>query len=168
MKISTHTHPRYIVWLKYFLFLSTIVLLLNLIYIDFVKYPHSGSVVSKVLDILFFILLWSIVMLISTYYFGQNITVTDEGLLIEFLGKDLLVSWDKVDKVIETKPAFGFLKSYRNQKHVCVVLTNALTPFHRFIGLLYGLSVKPAFIIYPTISEYSSLIETIKKHVKRN
>jgi len=165
MKISTHAHPRYIVWLKYFLFLSTIILLLELIYIDFVKYPHSGSVVSKVLGILFLILLWSISMLISAYFFGQNITVTDEGLLIEFLCRDLMVSWDKI---IEIKPAYGFMRNFRNPKPLFVALTDALTPFHRLFGLIYGLSVKPAFIIYPTISEYQPLIEIIKKHMKKN
>jgi hypothetical protein len=164
MKISTHTHPRYIVWLKYFLFLSTIMLLLGLIYIDFVKYPHSRSVVSKVSDILFLMLLWSTEMLIFAYFCGQNITVTHEGLLIEFLWKDLLVSWDKI---VEIKPAFGFLRTSRNQNHILVVLTDVLTPFHRLFGLMYGLSVKPAFIIYPTISEYQSLVETIKSHAQR-
>jgi hypothetical protein len=165
MKISSHTHPRYIVWLKCFQFLSTIILLLGLIYIDFVKYPHSGSVVSKVLGILFLILLWSISMLISAYFFGQNITITDEGLLIEFLWKDLIVYWDKI---MEIKPAYGFWKSSKNQKHILVVLTDTLTPFHHLFGLIYGLSVKPGFIIYPTISEYQSLVETIKKHTKKN
>ena len=135
-------------------------LLFDLIYIDFVKHPHSGSVVSKVLDILFLILLWSISMLISAYFFGQNITVTDDGLLVEFLWKDLFVPWDKI---IEIKPAYGFLGNSRNTK-IYVVLTNALTPFHRLLGLIYGLSVKPAFIIYSTISGYESLVETIKSH----
>jgi hypothetical protein len=165
MKISTHTHPRYTVWLKSFLFLSTIILLLNLIYIDFVKYPHSGSVVSKVLGILFLILLWSISMLISAYFYGQNITVTEEGLLIGFLWKDLIVSWDKI---MEIKPVYGFWRNSRNPKPLYIVLTDALTPFHRLFGLIYGLSVKPAFIIYPTISEYQPLVETIKMHMKKN
>lgn len=163
MKISTHTHPRYIIWLKYFLFVSIIVLLLNLLYIDFVKYPYSHSVVSKVLDILFIILLWSNSMLISAYVFGQNIAVMDEGLMVEFLGKDLFVPWDKI---IEIKPAYGFWRNSRNTK-IYIVLTDALTPFHRFFGVIYGLSVKPAFIIYSTISEYESLVETIKSHAQR-
>ena len=165
MKISTHTHPRYIIWLKYFLFVSTIVLLFNLLYIDSVKYPYSHSVASKVLDILFIILLWSNSMLISAYFFGQNIIITDEGLLVEFLGKDLFVPWDKITEI---KPSYGFWKNSRNPKPIYVVLTEALTPFHRLFGLLYRLSVKPAFIIYPTISEYQSLVETIKRHTKKN
>src|SRR6185369_16079034 len=106
MKISTHTHPRYIVWLKYFCFISLLIMFLDLLYIDFVKYPHSKSAISNVLDIFFIMLLWSTVMLINAYFYGQNITVTHDGLLIEFLWKDLFVSWDKI---IEIKPAFGFL-----------------------------------------------------------
>ncbi len=163
MKISTHTHPRYTVWLKYFIFGSAIVFLLSLIYIDFAEYPHSSSIVSKVLDIFFLMLLYSPVMLINAYFFGQNITVTDEGLLIEFLWKDLFVPWDKI---IEIKPAYGFWGNSRNTK-IYVVLTDVLTPFHRFFGVIYGLSIKPAFIVYWTISEYESLVETIKKHAKK-
>ena len=165
MKISTHTHPLYIVWLKYFCFISTLILFLNLLYTGFVKYPHSRFAISKASDIFFIMLLWSIVMLINAYFYGQNITVTHDGLLIEFLWKDLLVDWDKV---IEIKPLFGFFRKSRNQKHILVVLTNALTPFHRLLGLLYGLSLKPAFIIYPSISEYELLVESIRKHAQKN
>ena len=138
-------------------------LLLSLIYIDFVKYPHSRSAISKVLATFFIMALWSTVMLINAYFYGQNITIANDGLFVEFLLKDLFVPWNKV---IEIKPAFGFWGNSRNTK-IYVVLTDALTPFHRFFGLTYGLSVKPAFIIYPTISEYQSLVETIKKHTKK-
>jgi len=165
MRISTHTHPRYIVWLKYFLFFSSIVLLVELIYIDFVEYPRSRSVASDIFDILFIMLLWSTVMLINAYFYGQNITVTHDGLLVEFLWKDLMIPWDKV---IEIKPAFGFLRTSRTKKYICVVLTDDLTPFHRLLGLLYGLSLKPAFIIYPSISEYELLVESITKHAQKN
>ena len=139
-------------------------LLLELIYIDFIKYPYSHSVVTKVLDILFLILLWSIVMLMLAYFF-QDITVTDDGLLIEFLWKDLMVSWDRI---MEIKPAYGFWGNSRIPKPIYLVLTDDLTPFHRLYGLAYGLSVKPAFIIHPTISGYQSLVETIKQHRKKN
>lgn len=164
MKISTHTHPRYVVWLKYFIFGSLIVFLLSLIYIDFVKYPHSSSDASRVLEILFLMLLWSTAMLINTYFYCQNITVTHDGLLIEFLWKDLFVPWGKI---MDIKPAYGFLGNSRNTK-IYIVLTDALTPFHRCFGLLYSFSVKPAFMIYWTISEYESLVETIKQHAKKS
>jgi hypothetical protein len=165
MKLSTHIHPRYIVWLKRFIFISTIVLLVELIYLDFVKYPNSKSIVSDVLDIFFIVLLYSIVMLISAYFFGQNITVTNDGLLVEFLWKELDIPWNKI---IEVKPVVGFRRSTKNRKHVLVVMTDALTPFHRLIGLLYGLSLNPSIIIYPSISEYELLVETIKKHAQKN
>lgn len=165
MKISANTHPRYIVWLKRLIFVSAFILLLDFLYTDFVKYPLSGSIASTVLETLVLIAFYSINMLILAYFFCQNITVTDDGLLVEFLWKDLMVSWDKI---IEIKPAYGFLKSRQNTKRIYIVLTNALTPFHRLFGLIYGLSVKPAFIIFPTISEYQSLVETIKMHTKGN
>jgi hypothetical protein len=164
MKLSTHTLPRYVVWIRYFALGSAIMLLLGLIYTDFVKYSRSRSVVSDVLDIFIILLMYTLSMLISVYFFGQKIAVTDGGLLVEFLGKDLMVSWDEI---IEIRPAYGFLKS-KNPKHVLVVLTNALTPFHRLLGLIYGLSLTPAFMISPAISEYQLLVEIIKKHVKSN
>jgi hypothetical protein len=162
MELSMHTHSRYVVWFKYFLFICSIVLLVELIYIDFVKHPHSRVAISKVSDLFFIMLLWSTVMLINAYFYGQNITVTHDGLLVEFLGKDLSVPWDKI---IEIKSASGFRRSTKNRKHILVVLTDALTPFHRLLGFLYGSSLKPAFIIYPSIGEYELLVETIKKHV---
>ena len=64
--------------------------------IDFVKYPQSKSAISAILRILVIILGYSISMLISAYFFGQNITVTDEGLLIEFLWKELMVPGTKL------------------------------------------------------------------------
>ncbi len=157
MKISTHTHPRYIVWLKYFCFVLALKVFLDFLYTDFVKYPFLGSIFSTVIPDMLISSAFLIVLLTSAYFFAQNVTVTNDGLLVEFLWQDLNVSWDEI---IEIKPTFRSRKTY-------VVLTNALTPFHRFIGLIYGLSVKPAFIIYPTISEYESLVETIKSHAQR-
>ncbi len=159
MKISKHTHPRYVVWLKHLVVISAFILLLDLLYTDFVKYS-PGSIVSAVSDILIAISFGSISFSIAAYFFWQNITVTDEGLLVEFLWKDLFVPWDKI---VEIKPAYGFWRNSQNTK-IYVVLTNALTPFHRCFGVIYGLSIKPAFIIYSTISEYESLVETIKSH----
>jgi len=164
VKISKHTHPRYIVWLKYFVVISAFILLLDFLYTEFVTYSRSGSIVLAVLNVLIAIFLCSIPFLIVVYFLGQNITVTDDGLLVEFLWKDLNVPWDKI---IEIKPAFGFWRSPQDTKNTCIVLTNALTPFHRLLGLIYGPSVRPAFIISPTISEYHSLVETIKNHTKK-
>ncbi len=165
MKISTHMHPRYIVWLKYFIFVAAFIVIFDSLYTDFIQYSLSGSIASTILDILIAIPFYSVCLLIMAYFFDQNITVTDDGLLIEFLWRNLSISWDKI---IEIKPVYGFWRISQNQKYIYVVLTDALTPFHRFFGLIYGLSMKPAFIIYPTISEYQSLVETIKKHAKKN
>jgi hypothetical protein len=164
MKLSAHTHPRYIVWFKYFLFASIVFICLEFLYLDFIKHPNLDAVFSNLLSVFGFMLLYSVTILITAYFLGQNIAVVNEGLLIEFLGKDLFVPWDKVKEI---KPPFGFFRSYRNLKNIYVVLTDALTPFHRLFGLLYGLSVKPAFIIFPSISEYELLIKTINKHVEK-
>jgi len=165
MKISKHTHPRYIVWIKYFMAVSAFLMPFYLLYSLFTK--HSIAEVFSSLHFLplFIAFPFYPIFLLTAAYFFQDIIIASDGLLVEFLWKDLNVPWDKI---IEIKSAFGFWRSPRNTKVICIVLTNALTPFHRLFGLVYGPSVKPSFIIFPTISEYQSLVETIKRHAKKN
>jgi hypothetical protein len=136
---------------------------LYFLYSIFAKYSITDAFsLPNVLPLLITLPFQPIFILIAAYYF-QDITVTNEGLLVEFLWKELLVPWDKI---IEIKPSYVSWLAPRNAK-TYIALTNALTPFHRFFGLLYDFSVKPAFIIYPTISEYQNLVQIIKNHVKK-
>lgn len=164
MIISKHSHPLYFVLFNYLFAVSAFLVPVYFLYSIFAKYPVAEAFSSpNILPVLITIPFYPIVILITANFY-QNITVTTEGLLVEFLWKELTVSWDEF---IEIKPSYIFWLAPRRAK-TYVVLTNTLTPFHRFYGLLYGLSVKPAFIIYPTISEYQSLVETIESHTKKN
>ena len=103
-------------------------------------------------------------ILIAAYYF-PDIDTDDEGLLVEFFWRRIRVSWNDV---IELKPVFMYgIPSFGRPVPV-VVLTKKLTPFHRFYGLLYGFSTKPAFIIQPAISEFELLKTNVEKHIKQN
>ena len=85
-----------------------------------------------------------------------------EGLEIEFLWRKVRVRW--LD-IIEIKAVWGSLGQEKNRP--LIVLVNGLTPFHRIFGVLYGLSIKPGFVIFPSISDFRELKETIQHHVRK-
>lgn len=163
MKISVHTHPYYFVWFKRLSAILALVLPLYFLYLGLTKYSLSMSLFSAIIVDVFRGSLFSITNLVIAYFY-QDIAVTEDGLLVEFLWKDLSVSWDKM---MEIRPLY-VLSAFARGRTPHIVLTNALTPIHRIFGLIYVPSLRPAFIIWPTISEYQSLVETIKKHIKKN
>jgi hypothetical protein len=106
---------------------------------------------------------------IANLYINSDILLFDivadnQGLLVEFLWIKLRVGWNQIKQV---KPAFPFAWLVVKQKASMIVLTNALTPFHRIFGLLYGFTLLPSFVIHPTINDFDLLIAKINSHVKR-
>jgi len=61
---------------------------------------------------------------------------------------------------MEAKPAWGFLGLAKNRP--LIILVNGLTPFHRIFGLLYGLSIKPGFVVFSTTADFQALKEIIQ------
>lgn len=102
------------------------------------------------------------IALLVTAYFFQDIWLDEEGLLVEFLWKKVRVKWEEI---IDVKPAWGFLG--QKNKRPMIVMVNGLTPFHRAYGVVYGLSIKPGFVIFSSISDFQVLKETIQSHIKR-
>lgn len=99
--------------------------------------------------------------LILTANFFCEIATDDTGLYVSFLWRKLFIRWQDV---IEIKPmAFGFWGFSR----ILVVTTNALTPFHRLYGLIYGFSPRPSFIITPITDSQGDLIKLIENHTRR-
>jgi hypothetical protein len=108
------------------------------------------------------ILIFSPICSLIAAYFFTDLDVDENGLLIEFLWKKLRVPWNKV---LQIKPLFGI----QNKKHgLYVVIVEGLTPFHRLYGLIYGFSLKPAFILWPTINDFEVLKNDIEIHIKKN
>ena len=161
MIISKHTHSRYHVWFKRISAIVAFILPLGFLYQDFVKYSFSKPFFFAAIPDVLFGSAFSITILVIVHFY-QNVTVTEDGLLVEFLWKDLNVSWDKI---IEVRPLWMLS---RHGKPPYIVLTRALTPLHRMYSLIYAGYLRPAFIILPTISEYQSLVKTINKHIKKN
>lgn len=100
--------------------------------------------------------------LLVTAYFHTDLEVDDNGLLVDFLWKKLHVPWDKV---IQMKPLLG-LRLRKNG--IYVVIVDGLTPLHRLFGILYGFSLKPAFILWPNVTDFEVLKNDIEKHIKKN
>ena len=107
-----------------------------------------------------FTLLHLTVFLLAAYYY-QDIYVDDHGLMIEFLWTKIRVHWEDI---IEVKYVWG-LRFLREEKRPLVVVVKSLTPFHRVFGVLYALSLKPAFIIDVTIDDFQSLKKNIQKRI---
>ena len=95
-------------------------------------------------------------------YFWQDIWIEEEGLAIEFLWYRIRVKWEEI---IEVKPAWGFLG--QKEKRPLIVLVKRLTHFHLAFGILYGLSINPGFIIFPSINEFQNIKESIQNHTAK-
>ena len=157
-----YSHPKYIRWFKNIFVILAFVFPAYWILNSISRFTPNNFWAVIVDDIVFSPLIF-IVLLTSTYYFGQDVLVDEEGLQIEFLWKKMRVRW--VD-IIETKATFGSL--FASEKNCpLIILVNGLTPFHRIFGVLYGLSIKPGFVIFPSISDFQGLKENIQSHIKR-
>ena len=158
-----HSIPKYFHWFRNILGVFAFVYPLYILLTTILGTPPNNrftEISTALFSFLFLFLMMMWILVIS--YFLQDIWVDEEGLLVEFLWRKIRVRW--VD-VIETKIAWGFLGSEQNRP--LIVLVNGLTPFHRIFGVLYGLSIKPGFVISVSNSEYQVLKKTIQGHVRR-
>ena len=120
----------------------------------------SNNALIRVVEV--FLALFTMAVLLITAYFFQNIWVDEEGLQIEFLWRKIGVRWADIADI---KPAWGFLG--QKDKRPVIVLVNGLTPFHRTFGVIYGLSIKPGFVIFPSINDFQILKEQIQNHFQK-
>ncbi|MBI5965424.1 MAG: hypothetical protein HY863_18260 [Chloroflexi bacterium] len=153
-----HSHPRYMQWFK------SILAVLALAFPPYMIWNSFTSVVpiSSLMEIIVTVILsfFMMVSLLVTAYFFQDIWMDEEGLQIEFLWKKVRVRW--ID-MIEAKPAWGFLG--QEEKCPLIVLVKGLTLFHRVFGIIYGISIKPGFVIFPSISDFQKLKVNIQDHI---
>ena len=155
MNLRKHSHPKYMQWFRN---IFAILAFVYPLYLLLTSNPKSALIGIIEIVLAFFIMIF---ILVTTYFF-QDIWVDEEGLLIEFLWRKIRVRWADI---IQTKTAWGFLGSEKNRP--LIVLVNGLTPFHRAFGVIYAFSIKPAFVIHPSISDFKILKETIQHHIKR-
>jgi hypothetical protein len=113
-----------------------------------------------VLILLFLVALWVSGQLLLVANYFPTVLTDEEGIRVKFLWLYLHVPWQDV---VGLEPARHFK---RNKTH-WVVITKSLTPFHRFYGLLYALTVRPSFTFDHNISDYSRLLGRIKLHLNQ-
>lgn len=155
MVLRKHVHPTYVQWFRRSF---SILAFFYPVYIIIVFVLHHAP---PFISMIFPVLLGTICTLVAAYFF-QDVWVDEEGLIIEFLWAKLHVPWDRV---LQIKPLFGALG---RKQGVSVVIVDGLTPFHRLYGLIYGFSSKPAFVLWPTLSNYRVLKSDLEKHIKQN
>jgi len=96
-------------------------------------------------------------------YLATDIEVEEGGLRIKFMFKSFFIYWNDID---EFKP--GKTLGLWNLKRTRILVTkNALTPFHRLYGLMYGNTNKPSLLINTNISNYEELFKIIKNNRKK-
>lgn len=108
------------------------------------------------------LLIFSPACILIAAYFYTDLEVDENGLLVEFLWKKLRIPWNKV---LQIKPLLGLRLK---KQGIYVVIVEGLTPFHRLYGLIYGFSLKPAFVLWSTVNDFEVLRTDIEKHVKQN
>jgi len=155
-----HSHPILLQLSKNILAVLAFVVPPYMIWISFAGVTPIHSLAEIVVTI--FLSLFMMIPILGSAYFWQDIWVDEEGLLIEFLWKKIRVKWDEI---IEVKLAWGFLG--QESKRPVIVLVHGLTPFHRTFGIIYAFSTKPGFVIHPSISDFQTLTENIRNHIKR-
>ena len=152
MLIKQYSHPKHFQWFKKIFallaFLHPIYMLVDLI----LSSIHINALVIILFAVQeFFVVVFTLV----AAYFFQDIGVDEDGLVVEFLWMKIRVKWKDIEKI---KPAVF-------SRHSKIVLVKRLSLFHIIFGLLYGFTIKSAFIIDSTISNYELLIKEIEKHI---
>lgn len=155
MTLKPYFHPLYLQWFK------RIFAVLAFVYPTYLLLTSTSSnALTRIAEV--FLALFVMVVLLITAYFYQDIWADEEGLQIEFLWRKIRVRW--VD-VVDVKPVWGFLG--QKDKRPVIVLVNGLTPFHRSFGVIYGLSLKPGFVIFSSINDFQILKEQIQNHTQK-
>jgi len=96
------------------------------------------------------------------FYIGSfpDIGVDDDGLSVEFIGKQLRVFWKDITGIKPFGPRF--------LNYWVITTDNKLTPFHRIYGLGSLKSFAPSFYIYKSTQGHEFLLMKIREKVKLN
>jgi hypothetical protein len=93
-------------------------------------------------------------------YSWSDIEIDEEGIWVEFIGRDILVPWNEIISVqFIGPPKFG-VWLIRTERH-------QLTFFHRIYSLFYARSNQPGFVIHPQINSVSELTKEIKTQMAK-
>ena len=154
MTIRQHSHPKYIQLFKNSFAILTFVYPAYRLLTSITNYASI-----RIVEI--FLALFTMIVMLVTAYFFQDIWADEEGLQIEFLWRKYRLLWEDI---IEVKYAGGLWLA-PEEKRPLVVLVNGLTPFHHVFGFIYASSAKPGFVVFPSISDFQALKDNIRKHI---
>lgn len=99
------------------------------------------------------ILFWAVLIFTANYF--PEVIVEENGVKVKFIWRFLFVSWSEI---LSIKPK----KNFVGQEYEWVVITQALTPFHRLYGVLNGKTANPSFIIYAAINKREELLKVLE------
>lgn len=110
--------------------------------------------------LLLFVLILGIISCI--FYIGlfADIGIDNDGLLVEFMGKQLKVFWKDITGVKPFGPRF--------LNYWVITTDNKLTPFHRLYGVYSLKSLAPSFCIYKTTKGHEFLLMKIREQIRLN
>jgi hypothetical protein len=110
------------------------------------------------LSIVVLIMLLNVVIYLN---WQPDFVVQDEGIVVK-----VYHFWEKTipwENVIDVKHSWIPITG----KQIYVVVVRRLTPLHSVIGMLYGLTTKPAFVITRALEEREKAASLINSHVKK-
>lgn len=107
------------------------------------------------------VLLFLIVLLPLTWMnWYQEFTISKEGIEFQvFIFWKKFVPWESIQEIKKT----GIFS-----KRYIVVILAELTPFHRFLGLTNGFTIKPVFVILPQLQNHKEAISIIENKLSTN
>ena len=134
-------------------------------FVSFLLFTLNGEISWEANLILLF---FGIFILFSANLYTEIIS-DEDGLLVRFSFWRFRVKWDDI---VEIKPGpldflFRPLSKVLSVFTTQIVITKALTPFHRFYGL-YGFSFHPSFLVHSNISGFEKLIFRIQNKAYSN
>lgn len=105
-------------------------------------------------------------ILSATFLMGRDIVVSQEGVWVEVQrGKGLFLDRGALSSAKIFPVPFldlsGRRPSFTDTSYA--VHVDSLTPFHRLIGLMHGLWLRPVFIVTPDHENYETLLERIRR-----
>lgn len=90
-------------------------------------------------------------------YSWSDISLSEDGLWVEFVGRDLFVPWSEIVDI-------RYFGSTKFGSWLIRTRGNRLTIFHRLYSLFYSLSTQPGFLVHPLIESRDVLMREITDH----
>jgi hypothetical protein len=116
--------------------------------------PNRVAAFGDVICIGTFLIATGMVVTLSLFNSAPEICLDETGISINFMFHWVKIPWAEILEV----------RTIRYPFRRTIVLARKITRFHRIYGLVYGLSLKPGFLIAPTIERRGELIAAVQDY----